>query len=177
MYRFTLPPPSSHSILAVILSCGLVWAQGIPCGFAAEGESTTITSQTMTAEGKARQAIFQGTVVLTKGDFVMRSDQMIVKFGEDTRTQSSQTEERALSQQVEQIEATGHVVLERPDGKATSGRAVYYKDEDKIVLTESPVAWNSGTKVTGSRMTIFLREERSIVEGDSRVTISDNQEP
>jgi len=68
-------------------------------------------------------------------------------------------------------------VLERPDGKATSGRAVYYKDEDKIVLTESPVAWNSGTKVTGSRMTIFLREERSIVEGDSRVTISDNQEP
>ncbi len=175
MYRFALPPQASRLILAVVLFCGLGWVQGTPCGFAAEGESTTITSQTMTAEGKSRRAIFQGTVVLTKGDFVMRSDHMIVKFGEETRTQSRQTEARALSQQVEQIEATGHVVLERSDGKTTSGRAVYYKDEDKIILTESPVAWNNGTKVTGSRMTIFLKEERSIVEGDSRVTISDDQ--
>ncbi len=159
-----------------MLSCGLVWAQAAPWGVAAEGAFTTITAQTMTAEGRARRAVFDGTVVLTKGDFVLRSDHMVVMFAEDTRTQDRQTEEQALSQKVERVEATGNVVLERADGKATSGRAVYYREEDKVVLTESPVAWRHGTKVAGTRMTIFLREDRSLVEGESQVTIFDDQE-
>ncbi len=158
-----------------MLFCGLVWAQDTPCSFAAEGDSTTITSQTMTAEGNSRRVIFKGTVVLTKGDFVMRSDSMIVMFDEDTHNQSRPMEDEPLSQKIEQIEATGNVVFERLNGKATSGRAVYYKDEEKVILTESPVAWQNGAKVTGSRMTIFLKEERSIVEGESQVTIFDDQ--
>ena len=176
MCGFALPLKVSHLILAAMLFCGLVWTQATPSGFAAEGESIEITSQTMIAEGNARRAIFEGTVVLTKGDFVMRSDSMIVRFEQATPARSRQTDEKTLNQQVEQIEATGHVVLERADGTATSGRAVYYKDEDKVVLTDSPVAWHNGTKVTGTRMTFFVKEERSVVEGNSQVTIFDDQE-
>ncbi len=176
MCGFVLPRRPSRPILAAALSCGLVWAQTAPWSLAADGTPIEITSQTMTAEGHARRALFEGDVVLTKGDFVMRSDSMIVSFGKDTPGRNRQTEEAPLSQRVEQIEATGHVTLERSDGTATSGRAVYYQDEEKVVLTESPVAWRHGTKVTGSRMTIFLKEERSIVEGDSRVTIFDDRE-
>ncbi len=158
-----------------MLFCGLVWSQATPWSLAAEGESTEITSQTMIAEGNAQRVIFEGGVVLKKGDFVMRSDSMIVLFDHDTPNRSRQGEEGTLSQKVDRIEATGNVILERSDGTATSGRAVYYQDEEKVILDESPVAWHNGTKVTGSRMTIFLKEARSIVEGGSQVTIFEDQ--
>ena len=100
----------------------------------------------------------------------MRSDHMIVTFKKGAQEGNSQTEGGTMSQ-VDRIEASGKVVIDKSDGKATCGRAFYYKDEEKLVLTESPVAWQDGTKVEGAKMTMFLKEERSIVEGGSHVLI------
>ena len=100
----------------------------------------------------------------------MRSDHMVVTFKKGAQTDSQETEGGTTSQ-VDRIEASGKVVIEKSDGKATCGRALYDKDEEKLVLTESPVAWQGGTRVEGSQMTMFLKEERSIVEGGSRVVI------
>jgi hypothetical protein len=41
----------------------------------------------------------------------------------------------------------------------------------KVVLTGDPVAWERGTRVSGKQITIFLAEERSVVEGGSHVRI------
>ena len=132
---------------------------------------TTITSQSMTAQGKERKAVFEGTVVLTQGDMIIHSDHMVVTFKRGEGGANPGSEETAFGQQIEMIVATGKVVIEKSTGKATSGRAVYYKDEEKVVLTESPVACQQGTRVTGSRMTMYLNEDRSLVEGGSRVII------
>jgi lipopolysaccharide export system protein LptA len=72
---------------------------------------------------------------------------------------------------ISRIEATGRVKIEKQDGRATCQRAVYYEDEKKIVLTGEPVAWQKGTRVTGRQITMFLDEDRSLVEGGSHVTI------
>jgi lipopolysaccharide export system protein LptA len=72
---------------------------------------------------------------------------------------------------VSQIEATGRVKIERDAGNATCQKAVYYRDEDKIVLTGDPVAWDKGTRVSGKRITMFLAEDRTVVEGGSHVRI------
>ena len=72
---------------------------------------------------------------------------------------------------VSQIEATGRVKIERDAGNATCQKAVYYRDEDKIVLTGDPVAWDKGTRVSGKRITMFLGEDRTLVEGGSHVRI------
>jgi lipopolysaccharide export system protein LptA len=72
---------------------------------------------------------------------------------------------------VTQIEATGRVKIERDAGNATCQKAVYYRDEDKIVLTGDPVAWDKGTRVSGKRITMFLAEDRTVVEGGSHVRI------
>ncbi len=170
MYTFGLRPEYSKPILMAILVCGVVSAQAIPFVFAEKKEQTTITSQTMTVQGKSGQTIFEGTVVLKKKDFVMRSDHMVVTFKKGVQADSQETEGRTASQ-VDRIEASGKVVIEKSDGKATCGRALYDKDAEKLVLTESPVAWQGGTRIEGSQMTMFLKEERSIVEGGSRVVI------
>ena len=170
MYTFGLRPEYSKPILMAILVCGFVSAQAIPFAFAEKKEQTTITSQTMTIQGKSGQTIFEGTVVLKKMDFVMRSDHMVVTFKKSAQAGSRQTE-GGTTHQVDRIEASGNVVIEKSDGKATCGRALYDKDEDKLVLTESPVAWQGGTKIKGSQMTMFLKEQRSIVEGGSHLVI------
>lgn len=143
---------------------------------AAPQNPTTITSGKMTAQGKSRKAIFEKSVVLTREDMVIRADRMTVFFkkdepGKPEEPSTDNSSDDSFGKQVDVVEALGSVIIEKADGNASSGRAVYYKDEDKVVLTQSPKAWQNGTQVTGKRITIFLKEERSIVEGGAHVII------
>lgn len=147
--------------------------------------STTITSKRMTVKNQDNQAIFEGAVVLTRGTLVVYSDRMIVSFGSQELNSGSQPKEQEAAKQgrpkkgpdtvsnraVNKIEAMGRVKIERDNGNATCEKAIYYRDEDKIVLTGSPVAWEKGTRVSGNQITMFLAEDRSVVEGGSHVRI------
>ncbi|MDF0644802.1 MAG: LptA/OstA family protein [Nitrospira sp.] len=143
--------------------------------------STTITSRKMTVKNHDSQAIFEGAVVLTRGTLVVYSDRMIVSFGsaqsngvEDRKAQDTvqrKGPDTVSNRAVNKIEAIGRVKIERDSGNATCEKAVYYREEDKIVLTGSPVAWEKGTRVSGRQITMFLAEDRSVVEGGSHVRI------
>lgn len=176
----------------------LPWAQGAEPSVAKESTSnpapTTITSRTMTVSNQANTAIFDGTVVLTRGLLVVHSDHMVVSFhpnrnGADSKNANGTTKPKnnssankpepqgqdaapAVSERsIRMVEATGRVRIEKEDGRATCQKAVYYEDEKKIILTGDPVAWQKGTRVSGKRIIMFLDEDRSVVEGDSQVVI------
>ena len=136
---------------------------------------TTITSKTMAAFNKDRKAIFRGSVVLTQGALVVRSDIMIVWFKEKDHHGNQPKGENPDRQRIERIVAKGRVVIEKAKSRATCRNAVYYKDKEEIVLTGSPVAWQEGTRVNGPKMTMYLKENRSIVEGGSKVVIMEDQ--
>ena len=156
-----------------------------------EGQATTITAQKMTVRNQENKAYFEGTVVLIKGALVVHSDAMVVSFkpkdsqGEKPASQNSiqptdgekksKAAEGALpstgSKSISMVEATGRVKIEKEGGTATCQKAVYYEDGEKIVLTGEPIAWQKGTKVTGKVITMYLTEDRSVVEGESRVLI------
>ena len=163
---------------------GVIWTLAIlvvstltaVSGDAAQPAPTTITSERMMVQGKARKAIFEKSVVFTREGMVMRSDRMIVFFKKNKLQKNGKSSGNSFEEELDIIEAEGSVVIERTDGNATSGRAVYYKDEHKLLLTESPVAWQNGTRVTGKRMTLYLRENRSIVEGGAHVVIPEQEE-
>ena len=139
---------------------------------------TTITSQTMVANNKSRTVIFQKEVHLTQADLVVDADEMIVRFTTDedpSKSSGPQSSDQGGKRKISVIEAKGNVVIVKGEGKATCGHAIYYKDEEKIVLTESPVAWQGGTRVTGPRMIMYLKEDRSIVEGGTKVVIEEQE--
>ena len=144
-------------------------------GNAAQRTPTTITSEKMTVQGKGRKAIFEKSVVFTRGDMILRADHMTVFFKKENSGKTNKSSDNSFEEKLDLIEARGSVIIEKADGNATSGRAVYYKDEEKVLLTESPVAWQNGTRVTGTRMTIFLKEDRSIVEGGAHVVIPEEE--
>lgn len=160
-----------------------------------QGVPTTITSKKMTVRNQDSQAVFEGMVVLTRGSLVVHSDKMVVSFhsrkrdliqpssgdadhGESAQSLSTPKGGGAAStisnRSVSRIEATAdthHVKIEYENGNATCQKAVYFVDGEKVVLTGDPVAWERGTRVSGKQITIFLAEERSVVEGGSHVRI------
>jgi len=158
----------------------------LPNGGVDQAVSTTITAKKMTVKGQDSQAVFEGTVILTRGSLVVYSDRMVVMFStQDPPVSDNQKGHEAVkgaapskgpdavpavsNRSVNRIEATGRVKIEKDSGSATCEKAIYYHDGDKIVLTGDPVAWDKGTRVSGKQITMFLAENRSVVEGGSHV--------
>ncbi len=170
-------PPKYIIWLEVVLVVGVL-AGGLCArsALAASRNPTTITSGAMIAYGKSQKAIFEKSVVLTRDDMVIRADRMIVFFKKDKPGKTKDSSDDSVGQKVDIVEAQGTVIIEKGDIRATSGRAVYYKDEEKVILTESPVAWQKGTRITGSRMTFYLKKERSVVEGGAHVILQEEPE-
>jgi lipopolysaccharide export system protein LptA len=164
----------------------------LPQGDAEQAVSTTITAKKMTVKNQDSQAIFEGSVVLTRGSLVVYSDRMVVMFRAQEAPVSDDRKGREAvkgavpskgpdavpavsNRSVNQIEATGRVKIEKDSGSATCEKAIYYHDGDKIVLTGNPVAWDKGTRVSGKQITMFLAEDRSVVEGGSHVRIEPDE--
>lgn len=154
--------------------------------------STTITAKKMTVRNQDSQAVFEGMVVLTKGPLIVYSDKMVVLFhslrndaaqsssggrnrGDQAKSPPPSRGNDAMpevsNRSVSRIEATGHVKIEKENGNATCQKAVYFSDDEKIILTGDPVAWEKGTRVSGKQITMYLAEDRSVVEGGSHVRI------
>jgi lipopolysaccharide export system protein LptA len=175
---------SSAALLVVLPVWIAVAAPPVPPKPVAPADSrTTITSKKMTVRNQENRAVFEGTVVLTKGALVVHSDVMVVFFkavdqgakpdGQTTKTgHEAKTDLPVMSNRsVSMIEATGKVKIVKADGQATCRKAVYDDADDKIVLTGDPVAWQNGTRVSGQKITMYLAEDRSVVEGGSHVLI------
>ena len=159
--------------------------------------STTITSKKMTVRNQDGQAIFEGSVVLTKGTLIVYSDKMIVMFHSNKETSKSSVSDRQApaaaksslpakgtdpvpsvsNRSMSQIEATGRVKIVKENGNATCGKAVYLADSETMTLTENPVAWEKGTRVSGKKITMYLKEDRSVVEGGSHLRMEDEEKP
>jgi lipopolysaccharide export system protein LptA len=142
---------------------------------------TDITARKITMRNQENKAIFEGDVVLRKGVLVVHSDVMVVfmKPGDSRGGEAPSKAPRKGADElptisnrtVRLIEATGQVKIEKADGRASSRKAVYNEDERTIVLTGDPVAWQHGTCVSGKKIVMFLDDDRTIVEGGSRVMI------
>ena len=164
--------------LKQILAIGMVVVGILPfSAMAAKNPPTTITSETMIANNKAGTVRFKGKVHFIQADLIVDADEMIVRFSTDQSPQAteSQSPGQGGKRKISVIEAIGNVVILKGEGKATCGHAIYYKDEERIILTKSPVAWQAGTRVTGDKMTMYLKEDRSVVEGGTNVLIEEQE--
>lgn len=127
-----------------------------------------ISSKALEVDNVKKIITFGGGVNAVRGDFVIDCEKMVV-FYEELSNPADKEGEKA---RVEKIVATGNVKVSRAKGGvATAEQGVYYEKEDKVVLTGNPVVKRGDDFVQGDRITIFLNEDRSLVEstGDKRV--------
>ncbi|MDX9714774.1 MAG: LptA/OstA family protein [Dissulfurispiraceae bacterium] len=123
-------------------------------------EPVVITSSTLSADNKARVAVFEGSVVAKKGEMTMFSDRMTVYYSDEQSGSS-----------ITKIDSEGHVKVIKGDRVITSRAALYLAEPDeRIIFTGEPRASEGQNVVTGTKMTYFIKDDRSIVE-NSKVFI------
>ncbi|MDI6801073.1 MAG: LptA/OstA family protein [Thermodesulfovibrionales bacterium] len=127
-------------------------------------EPTIITSQTLTADNKAKTALFEGAVVAKKGDMTLFADKMMVYYSEEKG-----------SSNIKKIDAEGNVKLLKGERVVTSKFATYFAEPDeKIIFTGEPRALEGDNVITGTKMTYLMKEERSVVE-NSKVILTERK--
>ncbi len=129
----------------------------IDTAYAARSGKTTeepmvITSNRMEAEKLGDKVTFIGNVTLKKEGMTLSSDSMVVFY--DTGTKD-----------IREIEASGNVVVHKDGRVALSNTASYFSREEKIVLTGDARIIENENQIGGEKITLFMRDDRSIVEG------------
>jgi lipopolysaccharide export system protein LptA len=66
------------------------------------------------------------------------------------------------------IEAIGKVRIIQEDRVATGDKAIYYTQEDKIVLLGNPQLWRGDNSLKGQEIVLYLKENRAVVESDPK---------
>jgi lipopolysaccharide export system protein LptA len=121
-----------------------------------------ITSERLTADNKARTALFENSVVARTTDVTIYGDRMLVYYEKDTGN-------------VTKIDVTGKVKVIKENRVITSHEAIYFAEEERVVFTGDPRAVDSENVVTGRKMTYLMNEDRFLVE-DSKVFLTKKKE-
>ena len=124
------------------------------------GRPTTVTADHLEVSRKERRAIYTGNVVATTTDLTVVADRMEFYFDEKMEA-------------VERMVAIGNVQVSRSDGtRAVSQQVTYDVLQERVVLEGQAVAWLRGNKVSGMRITLFIAEDRELVQGDERERVT-----
>lgn len=139
----------------------------------------TVTSNHLTYRDSERTARFEGEVVVRGSDLTItarRMDVVLASASSPSRiegraeTPVSPTPTNTGQARLEKIIASGSVLITEPNRRATGEQLVYTAADDKFVLTGGPPSIFDAElgKITGVSLTLFRRDGRVNVEGDSR---------
>ncbi len=123
---------------------------------------TVIRSNSLEIDNRKKVVSFVGEVEATKGDMVIRCSRMLIHYADKGENQAQGKQ----GFKIERIVATGGVRIDRTEGGyATAEEAVYTEDGETLVLKGNPIVKQGEDFVEGSVITLFLKEDRSVVEG------------
>ena len=117
-----------------------------------ETEPIVVTSNHMEAEKLGDKVTFSGKVLLKKEGMTLTSDQMIVFYDPGSKN-------------IREIEARGNVTVRKEGRVALANMAIYTLREEKIVLTGNARIIEKDNQLGGEKIILFMRDDRSIVEG------------
>jgi len=110
-----------------------------------------IKSDELSADNRARIAVFTGKVSARQGDVTILSDKLVVRYNDDTGG-------------VDQVEALGNVRVLQKERTAFAARALYDNQGGWITLTgDNPRVFQGDDMVTGEVITYYIDEDRSVV--------------
>ena len=121
-----------------------------------------IVSDRLEAYEQQRQVIFIGNVVAKQGELTILGDRMTIFYLEGENPESN---DEGLGAKIDRITVEGSVRITQKNVVATGERAVYFSEENKVVLTGDPKVQQDKNFIQGDKITLFLDSEKSIVEG------------
>ncbi len=121
-----------------------------------KNQPVIVDADQMESMQKEGIVIFTGNVVARQNNSVQYADRTEVYLDEKT-------------QRVLRSVSVGNVRIITKDCRlGTARRAEYYDGEQRVVLIGNARVWKEDNVVTGDRITIYLAEERSVVQSGSQ---------
>jgi lipopolysaccharide export system protein LptA len=117
-----------------------------------------IKSDQLLTDTKNRTATFSGKVTARQGDLALFADRMVVHYA-------------AEGGNMERVECAGKVRVIQKNRTGSAGNAVYDNRLGKIVLTVNPVVHQGEDMVSGSEITYYLADQKSVVTGTSTTRV------
>lgn len=158
-------------IIAPLDGSGFVLAGEIPVTNNPQ-EPISITSNKMTIKSLEDKIIFEGDVSIKKGDLTIEADRAEVFLAERSAGNPSKPSSSVLmnpstkgEREVSRIETTGNVDIQQGEKHAKAQKGIYDQKKETITLTGDAEAWEKDYHVKGKVITLFIAENRSLVEG------------
>lgn len=127
-------------------------------------EPLVITSNRMHAEKLGDKVTFTENVTLKKEGMTLSSDVMTVYYN-------------ARSKDIREVDAHGNVVVRKDGRVAHSNDAVYSRQGETIILTGDASIIENENKIGGEKITLFMADDRSIIEGKGKVMFYKDKSP
>jgi len=113
----------------------------------------TVDADSLESMQKEGLSVFKGSVVARQNNSVQYADRMEVYTD-------------AKTDRIERVVSIGNVrIITRDCRMGTALRSEYYDGEQRVVLIGNARVWRDADVVTGERITMYLAEDRSLVEG------------
>jgi lipopolysaccharide export system protein LptA len=119
-------------------------------------QPVTVDSDKMERFGKESLVVFTGNVVARQNNSVQYADRMEVYLDEK-------------GDRILRTVSTGNVrIITRDCRTGTARRAEYHDLEQRVVLSGSARVWQEDNVVSGDSITIYLSQDRTVVEGGNQ---------
>jgi lipopolysaccharide transport protein LptA len=124
---------------------------------------TEIKSKTFMLYAKTRTFNYKGDVSVKQGDLLLTSELLDGSYSVDN--------------QIQDLVAKNNVVITKgPDIKARGTNAVYSSKAQTLVLTGNPEIEQNQSILQADKITLFLKDNKSLAEGDVHVKIIDENQ-
>lgn len=145
--------------LAVVLATSAAVAQEATVAFGALEQDTTlpveVSADQLAVNNADGSAVFTGNVVVTQGEMKLSAAEIQVKYAADSKS-------------IDQLIASGGVMVTNLGDAAESREAIYTIASGVIVLTGDVLLTQGPSAMAGQKLTINLKDGTGIMEG--RVT-------
>jgi lipopolysaccharide export system protein LptA len=111
-----------------------------------------VSADRLSADSVRNTVTFEGNVVAQQADVTLYADRIVADYSRQAGA-------------IDRIEAVGNVRFVQEGREARSPRAIFHNLEQRIVLSEGATLRQGQNTVEGETLTIFLRENRSVVTG------------
>ncbi len=123
-----------------------------PFGLTSSRTPIDINSDTVEANQKQNVVTFKGNVVAKQENVTLHANMLAIYYDPDTKG-------------IKTVVATGNVKIVQLERRATSQKATFHQDENKVVLDGEAVIREGENVIRGERVIYYVDEERSVVEG------------
>ena len=136
-----------------------------PSEVAAKASPIVIQSNSLEIDNNKQIITFKGDVDAKEKTFNIQCDVLLLYYKDGSAPADSDDP----NLRVDRIVAKGRVKITRPEGgSASAEHAVYYQAEERVVLTGNPIVKQGDDFIEGDRITLFMKESRSVVEGSQK---------